>query len=117
MITLEFAEHFAHEWIEAWNSHDLDRILSHYRDDFTMASPRIALVAGEPSGVLQGRRAVGAYWRRALDLAPALRFELDSVMAGADSVALCYRGPRGPAVEVFFFDDQGLVKRAAAHYP
>ncbi|HEX5049396.1 MAG TPA: nuclear transport factor 2 family protein, partial [Gammaproteobacteria bacterium] len=41
MITQDFAQTFAHEWIDAWNSHDLDRILSHYADDFVMSSPRI----------------------------------------------------------------------------
>jgi ketosteroid isomerase-like protein len=50
MIDKTFAEHFAHEWIAAWNSHDLQRILSHYAEDFEMASPFIVQVAGEPSG-------------------------------------------------------------------
>jgi ketosteroid isomerase-like protein len=34
MLTQTTAEAFASEWIEAWNSHDLDRILAHYSDDF-----------------------------------------------------------------------------------
>ena len=46
MLSREFAESFAAEWIEAWNSHDLDRILSHYTDDFVMSSPRIVVLAG-----------------------------------------------------------------------
>ena len=50
MITRDRAERFAREWVEAWNAHDLDAILSHYHDDFEMASPRIATVVGEPSG-------------------------------------------------------------------
>jgi len=33
-MTNDFAQHFAAEWIEAWNSHDLDKIFSHYVDDF-----------------------------------------------------------------------------------
>ncbi len=67
MLTREFADRFAHEWIEAWNSHDLGRVLSHYHDDFIMSSPRIAAVVGEPSGVLRGKNAIGAYWKRALE--------------------------------------------------
>jgi hypothetical protein len=116
LLTREFADRFAAEWIDAWNSHDLDRILGHYTEDFTMASPRIAVVAGEPSGVLRGRQAVGAYWKRALALAPELRFELLATFVGADSLVLHYRGVRGPAAEVFFFDADGRVSRAAAHY-
>lgn len=116
MLTREFAERFASEWIEAWNSHDLDRILSHYSEEFVMSSPRIAVVAGEPTGVLQGKRAIGAYWRRALELSPTLRFDLISTFVGADCVVLHYRGVRGAAAEVFFFDAAGLVVRAAANY-
>ena len=66
MITQEFARRFASEWIDAWNAHDLERILSHYTDDFTMSSPRIAVVAGEPSGILRGKDAIRAYWKLSL---------------------------------------------------
>ena len=117
MIDRNFALHFAQEWIEAWNSHDLDRILAHYGDDFVMSSPRIALLAGEPSGVLRGKAAIADYWRKALSAAPDLHFELVETFAGADCVVLRYRGVRGPAAEVFFFDEAGRVVRAAASYP
>lgn len=116
MLSITFAEHFAEEWIAAWNSHDLTRILSHYRDDFVMSSPRIADIAGEASGVLKGKTAIGAYWQRALELIPTLKFKLISVYTGADSLIIHYQGTRGPAAEVFFFDEDGKVIRAAAHY-
>lgn len=61
MITREFADRFAQEWIDAWNSHNLERVLSHYADDFEMSSPYIAQIAGEPSGVLKGKPAVAVY--------------------------------------------------------
>lgn len=41
MIDSNRAQEFAAEWIAAWNSHDLERILSHYAEDFEMASPLI----------------------------------------------------------------------------
>ena len=116
MLAKSFAEHFAIEWIAAWNSHDLDRILSHYTDDFEMSSPVIAQIAGEPSGVLKGKKSIGAYWKRALELQPTLRFELAEVLTGATSVTLCYLGPRGKGAEVFFFNEQVKVYKAAAHY-
>ncbi len=116
MISKDFAEEFAHEWLEAWNSHDLERILSHYADDFVMSSPRIATVVNEPSGVLRGKGSIGAYWKRALETTPDLRFELLGIYVGSDNVALHYLGPRGPRVETFFFDADGRVVRAAAAY-
>ena len=116
MITQAQADRFGKDWIEAWNSHDLDRILSHYSEDFLMSSPHIAVIAGEPSGVLKGKHAVGAYWKKSLSRMPDLHFELLATFAGADSVAIHYNGARGPAIEVLFFGASGRVERAAAHY-
>ena len=116
MLTRDTAQHFADDWISAWNSHDLARILAHYSDDFTMSSPRIADLTDEAGGVLHGKTAVADYWRVALAKAPELHFTLIDVFLGADSVAVHYHGIRGPVVEVFFFGADGLVQRAAAHY-
>lgn len=30
-MTFEDATDFAHDWIAAWNAHDLDRIVGHYQ--------------------------------------------------------------------------------------
>jgi hypothetical protein len=116
MIDKKFAEHFAQDWIESWNSHDLGRILSHYSDEFEMSSPVIIQVAGEPSGKLKGKDAVGAYWKKALTLLPDLQFELLTTLVGVNSVTLYYRGPRGLAAEVFHFSPDHKVLSAYAHY-
>lgn len=116
MLERNFVKQFAAEWIAAWNARDLPRILSHYVDDFEMSSPYIAQLLGQPSGALKGKAAVGAYWGKALERAPNLRFELVDTLAGVDSVVLHYRGARGMAAEVFFFDAAGKVVKACAHY-
>jgi hypothetical protein len=117
MITTEQARDFAQEWIAAWNSHDLDRILGHYSAQFQMASPFIVELADEPAGTLRGRVAVGDYWRKALARAPDLRFELLGVFRSIDSVVIHYRNQAGRiGAEWFEFDAQGRVTRAAAHY-
>jgi ketosteroid isomerase-like protein len=116
-ITQAFAEHFASDWIEAWNAHDLDRILAHYSEDFEMSSPVIVQIAKEPSGRLVGKARVRAYWAHALELLPDLKFELIATLVGVESIALHYRGAKGRlAAEVFFFGSDGKVKKAAAHY-
>ena len=116
-ITREFAEQFAREWIAAWNAHDLPRVLAHYTDDFEMSSPYIQELMQEPSGKLKGKESIAAYWLRALERRPDLKFELRHVLAGTSSVVVCYLSHSGcKAAEVFFFNDQRLVERAAAHY-
>ena len=116
MIDRTFAERFANEWVAAWNAHDLERILSHYDDDFEMSSPVIAKVVAEPSGTLRGKSAVRDYWAKALAAAPDLRFELLTLLVGANSVTLYYKGHRGLAAEVFHFGSNGKVSKAYAHY-
>jgi len=116
MITREFSEAFAKDWIEAWNARDLDRILSHYAEDFEMSSPIIRSLVGEASGTLKGKPAVRGYWAKALAAIPDLRFELVNVFTGAATTTVCYRGHRGLAAEVFHFGKSGKVTLAFAHY-
>lgn len=116
MMNRAFAERFAAHWIDAWNRHDLEKILSHYSDDVAMSSPYIVELAGEPSGTLTGKPAVKRYWSTALQKMPDLRFELIDVLVGVSSIVIHYRGVRGLATEVFYFNDEGKVKQAFAHY-
>lgn len=115
-LTPQFVQDFAAEWIAAWNSHDLERILAHYSEDFRMSSPVIRKVMGEPSGTLAGKAAVRTYWARALAANPGLKFRLVEALGGVDSITIVYEGHRGLSAEVFFFGAGGLVERAHAHY-
>lgn len=111
------AKAFAAEWIAAWNSRDLERILSHYTDDFEFSSPFIVQVAGEPSGRLRGKLAVGAYWAKALERIPNLESELSSVLWGVASLVIHYRRHDGRfAAEWFEFSDDGKVSKSSAQY-
>jgi hypothetical protein len=110
------AHAFAAEWIAAWNAHDLERILSHYTEDVTFASPFVATIAGEPSGTLAGKPALRAYWSKALAKLPDLHFTLVDVLTGVGSLTLYYRGHRGMVAETFQLDDAGHVRAASACY-
>lgn len=119
MIDKAFAETFAAEWISAWNSHDLERIVSPYADELEMTSPLVAQIAGEPSGKLKGKEQVRAYWAKALQLAPNLSFDLITVLGGVESITLYYysKGAKGRiAAEVLHFGPDGKVVKTFAHY-
>jgi len=110
------AHSFAIEWIEAWNAHDLDRVLAPYADHFEMSSPFISRIAGEPSGRLRGKPAIRAYWAKALEMVPDLRFKLIDVRVGVDSLVIHYHGHKGPVAEMLRFGEDGKVVSASAHY-
>jgi ketosteroid isomerase-like protein len=118
MISAAWAREFAEEWIAAWNSHDLDRILAHYRDDFQMQSPLIIERLGVPSGTLKGKAAIRPYWQIGLAALPSLRFELQDVLAGVDTIAIYYRSvSRNRMVaEILRFDAQRRVISGAGLY-
>lgn len=114
-MTPETAAKFAAEWIEAWNSHDLDRILSHYADNIVLLSPYALKLAG--TGRVDGMSALRSYWAGALDGQPGLHFELVTVLTGHDCLTIHYRNHRGQqAAEAFEFDRLGKVIRSFACY-
>jgi hypothetical protein len=111
------AQTFANDWIESWNSHNLDQILEHYSDDIVITTPMIRLAAGGQVDSLEGKEAVGAYWKLALEKIPDLHFELVTVTTGVSSVALYYKSVMGKmAIESMFFNSEGKVNRMFAFY-
>ena len=109
------ARTFADEWIECWNSHDLDRILSHYADDICFHSPRAQLVTG--TSPVNGKPALRAYWSKALSQSPDLEFSLIEYFLGVDCLSVHYVNHRDQRViETFVFGEQGLVTESIACY-
>jgi hypothetical protein len=73
---------FARQWVAAWNSHDLDAIMSHYDEAVVLTSPAAAKILDDPSGTIEGNAAVRRYFERGLELYPDLHFQLLDVMWG-----------------------------------
>ena len=117
MIERKWAEHFATEWIAVWNSRDLEAILKHYAENIVFHSPRIAVVMNEKVDLVAGKAALARYWGKALATNKDLRFELDRVYVGSDSLTIAYRNQRGQNVtETFVFNADGLVAQSIATY-
>ncbi len=117
-VTEDEARALAREWIEAWNSHDLARILAHYAEEVVLTSPVAAERLGEPSGTVRGKAALRAYFALGLRVFPDLRFELRDVMWGLGSVLLYYRNQRGTMTGEYMelSPQSGLVTRVVANY-
>lgn len=118
MITQDEAERLARDWIDAFNRHDLDAVLSHYADDIEFTSPFVVEVARETSGTLHGKEALRAYFANAIEQYPNLGFELLETLTGVDSVSMLYRSlHRGRlAVEVMQLNAEGQVAKVTVHY-
>ena len=110
-------DEFAREWIEAWNAHDLERILSHYSREVVFTSPVAAQIVPESRGVIVGIDALRSYWATGLERIPDLHFDLVDVLHTVDGITILYRNQRDLLVaETVFFDADGLVARSFAAY-
>jgi ketosteroid isomerase-like protein len=115
MMAMPDPHAFAADWIAAWNSHDLDRILSHSADDIVFLSPVAQARLG--NGRVVGREALRAYWSGGLAAQPGLKFEPEAVLVGHEGLTILYRNHRGQAAaETFEFGPDGRVVRSFACY-
>ena len=113
----EFARRFAQDWVNAWNSHDIDRILNHYDDEIILISPvALKLLGGD--GRVHGKSALRNYFLRGLAAYPDLRFDLTGVLWGVETIVVSYsNNVRGnKTAEVMQISPTGKVLRVWANY-
>ena len=109
---------FVADWLEAWNTHDLDRLLAHFDPAVVFTSPVAARILPETSGVLGDREALRRYWTRGLELIPDLRFTVESYSVGVDAIVITYRNQLGAVVnEVLVFGASATVVSGHGTYP
>jgi len=117
MLTPSRAEELARRWIAAWNSHDLEHVLTLYDDDAEMVSPVIIGLGINEEGRLKGKNRLRAYWSTALQGHPDLRFKLLDVFASPDSIVVRYENQRGKVMCEFLRlgSDSRIVQGSANH--
>ena len=113
-----FARQFAQNWVDAWNSHDLERIMVHYDDEVTLTSPVALKLLKNRDGVIRGKAAVRDYFVRGLQAYPEVHFELTDVLWGVETIVVCYgnnvRGSK--TAEVMQLTPAGEIRRVWANY-
>lgn len=106
---------FAREWEASWNSHEIQRIISHYADDIVLVSPIAHRLLGRPE--VKGIEAVKSYFMKGLQAYSNLKFEVVDVLHGEESIVLCYINQNGVrAAEFMQIGSEGKVSRMHAHY-
>jgi hypothetical protein len=116
-VTESEANQFAAEWVEAWNSHDLERILAHYSEDVELISPLVQKVLGTGEDWVRGKADLRTYFSRGLAAFPDLKFQLWGAYPGVESVVVHYQSVAGRASAEFMrLDGDGRVSQVIAHY-
>lgn len=107
---------FAHEWVSAWNAHDVDAVLAHFHDDVVFSSPVAARLFPETGGVVRGKDALRHYWTTALTGMPDLQFEVLATYRGETALVIHYRNQNGGLVNEVLLFDGALVREGHGTY-
>lgn len=111
------AETFALEWINAWNTHDITAILSHYSDDVEFHSPFIPLLKFNETGMITGKADLKKYFEIGLNAYPDLHFQFHDCFVGINTLVLYYTSVNGrKAAEVFELNEQGKAVKVYCNY-
>jgi uncharacterized protein (TIGR02246 family) len=105
------------EWIAAWNSRDLERVLTLYAEDSEMTSDKIQALGFHSSGTLSGKANIRKYWTKALTLLPDLHFTLIDLFVSPDSLVVFYANERGAKIcEYLRLDAAGKIVQGSANH-
>jgi len=116
-VTRDEAWNLANQWVAAWNAHDLDMIMTHYEEAIELTSPVAAQLLGTSLAKVVGKANLKAYFQRGLEAYPELRFHLEDVLWGVNSVVLYYTNQKGSRTGEFMeLSPFGKVARVVAHY-
>ena len=60
----------AMHWFEAFNEHDLEKLLALYHNDAEHFSPKLKIRLPETQGLIRGKAALRSWWQDAFDRLP-----------------------------------------------
>ena len=61
-------------WFEAFNEHNLEKLLALYADDAQHYSPKLKLRQPETNGSIIGKNALRAWWKDSFERLPSLKY-------------------------------------------
>ncbi len=77
-------------WLEAFNAHNLEKLVSLYEDEAVHFSPKLKLRHPETKGLVIGKDALRLWWKDAFDRLPTLNYKVTSLTSNADRVFMEY---------------------------
>ncbi|MBS1950842.1 MAG: hypothetical protein OJF59_002255 [Cytophagales bacterium] len=80
----------ATQWFDAFNTKNLDQLLSLYHDQAEHFSPKLKVRQPETNGLIKGKAALRAWWQDAFDRLPSLRYKIVRLTPNQDRVFMEY---------------------------
>jgi hypothetical protein len=80
----------AQQWLEAFNSHNLETLLALYDDNAIHYSPKLKIRHPETDGLIQGKQQLKVWWQDAFSRLPSLKYNVQSLTANKERVFMEY---------------------------
>jgi ketosteroid isomerase-like protein len=80
----------AHKWFEAFNEHNLEKLLSLYDDNAEHYSPKLKIRNPETNGLIKGKENLRKWWKDSFDRLPTLKYEVKKLTADEQQVFMEY---------------------------
>ncbi|MBL7692922.1 MAG: nuclear transport factor 2 family protein [Flavipsychrobacter sp.] len=80
----------ARKWFDAFNSHDLEALLSLYHEEARHYSPKLKVRQPETNGYVKGKPALRLWWQDAFNRLPTLHYQYTTLTANDDRVFMEY---------------------------
>jgi ketosteroid isomerase-like protein len=77
-------------WFEAFNAHNLEKLLSLYDDEALHFSPKLKVRYPETQGLVTGKEALRGWWKGSFDRLPSLHYKVTSLTSNSDRVFMEY---------------------------
>ncbi|MEP2668255.1 MAG: nuclear transport factor 2 family protein [Cyclobacteriaceae bacterium] len=78
------------DWFEAFNQHDLEKLLNLYHDEAEHYSPKLKLLYPDTLGLIKGKEALRSWWQDAFDRLPSLQYKVLHLISHENRVFMEY---------------------------
>lgn len=83
-------ESIALQWFKAFNTHDLEKLLSLYDNEAKHYSPKLKIRMPETNGLITGKEELRGWWKDAFDRLPSLNYVITSLTANESRIFMEY---------------------------
>jgi hypothetical protein len=80
----------ANKWFDAFNEHDLEKLLTLYSENAQHYSPKLKLRKPETKGLITGKNALRLWWKDSFERLPTLKYVPQNFIADSKSVFMEY---------------------------
>lgn len=117
MLNAVEAKDLAGRWLQAANTHDIDKIMSFYADDAELESPVVVKMMNEPSGKIRGKAALRSYFEKGVAAYPHMSLHLIEAAYGVSSITAWYANHKGTRTSAYLeLNSAGKISRNISHY-